>query len=68
MADKTNLNGQKHKAAVDELKEVGLCQRMNRLEQTPTQKWKLVPGTTYYITRIFPMLLLMIGICSTRLG
>jgi len=41
MADKTNLNVQELKAALDEFAEAGLWQRKNRLEGTPTRKRKL---------------------------
>jgi len=56
MADKTNLDGQKIKAALDEFAEVVLCRKMNMLEETPTKKWKLVPVGMYFIA---PMLLLL---------
>jgi len=64
MADKTNLDGQKLKAALDEFAEVGLHQRMNRLEETPTKKRKLVHIGMYFIA---PMLLLLfLMMCRSR--
>jgi len=64
MADKTNLDGQKLNAALDEFVEVGLCQRKNRLEETLAKERKLVDVGTYFIT---PMLLLLfLMICRYR--
>jgi hypothetical protein len=63
MADKTNLDGQKLKAALDEFAEVGLRRRKNRLEETPTKKRKLVHVGMYFIA---PMLLLLFLMCRSR--
>jgi hypothetical protein len=64
MADKTNLDGQKRKAALDKFGEVGLRQMKNRLEETPTKKRKLVHGGLYCIA---PMLLfLFLMLCRSR--
>jgi len=49
MADKTNLDGQKLKAALDEFAGVALLRRKNRLEETPTRKRKLVYVGMYFI-------------------
>jgi len=64
MADKTNLDGQKLKAALDEFAEVGLRQRMNRLEETPTKKRKLVHIGMYFIALM--LLLLFLMMCRSR--
>jgi hypothetical protein len=64
MADKTNLDGQKLKAALDEFGEVGLRRQKNRLEETPTKKRKLVLVVMYFIA---PMLLvLFLKMCRSR--
>jgi hypothetical protein len=64
MADKTNLDGQKLMAALDEFAEVGLRRRKNRLEETPTKKRKLVHVGMYFIA---PMLLLLfLMMCRSR--
>jgi len=64
MADKTNLDGQKFKAALDEFAEVGLRRRKNRLEETPTKKRKLLHVGMYFIA---PMLLLLfLMMCRSR--
>jgi len=49
MADKTNLDGQKLKAALDEFAGVALLQRKNRLAETPTRKSKLMHVGMYFI-------------------
>jgi len=54
MADKTNLDGQKLKAALDASAEVGLRRRKNRGEVTPSKKRKLTNVGMYFIA---PMLL-----------
>jgi len=54
MADKTNLDGQKQRAALDEFVENGLLRRKNWLDETPTKKRKLVHVGMYFIA---PMLL-----------
>jgi len=64
MADKTNLDGQKLKAALDEFVEVDLRRRKNRLEETLTKNRKLVHVGIYFIA---PMLLLLfLMICRSR--
>jgi len=64
MADKTNLDGQKLKAALDEFAEFGHRRRKNRIEETPTKKRKLVHVGTYSIA---PMLLLLfLMMCRSR--
>jgi len=54
MANKTNLNGQKPKAALDIFADIGLRRRKNRINDTPTFKKTLVHCGMYFIT---PMLL-----------
>jgi hypothetical protein len=44
------MNGQKLKAALDGLSEVGLRRMKNRLEATPTKMRKLVYVGLYFIT------------------
>ena len=56
MAVKTNLAGQTLKVALDEFAEFGLCWKKNRLEETPTMKWKFMHVCMYFIA---PMLLLL---------
>jgi len=64
MADKTNFDGQKLKAALDEFAEVGHCRRKNRLEETLIKKRKLVHDGIYFIA---PMLLLLfLMMCRSR--
>ncbi|KAF8533638.1 hypothetical protein BDD12DRAFT_898353 [Trichophaea hybrida] len=41
-ADKTILDGQKLKAALDKFAEVGLCRRNDRIDETPTTRRKSV--------------------------
>jgi hypothetical protein len=65
MADKTNLDCQRLEAALDEFGEVGLRRRKNRLEETPTKKWKLLQVGMYFNA---PMLLLLFQmICRSRM-
>ena len=64
MADKTNLDGQKLKAALNEFAEVGLRQREHRLEETPIQKRKLVHIGMYFIGPMLVLLFLMM--CRSR--
>jgi hypothetical protein len=54
MVDKTNLDGQRLEATLDQFAEVGLHRRENRLEETPTKKWKLLQVGMNFIA---PMLL-----------
>jgi hypothetical protein len=64
MAEKTNLDGQKLKAALDEFTEDGLRPRKNRFEATPTKKRKLMHVGMYFIA---PMLLLLfLLMCRSR--
>jgi hypothetical protein len=42
MADKINLHGQKLKVELDGCEEVHLCHRNNRLNETPTNKRKVM--------------------------
>jgi len=53
MADKTNLDGRRLKAALDELAEVGLPQTKNSLEETSTKKRKLVHVGMYSSPQCF---------------
>ena len=55
MADKTNLDGQKHKAVLDKLVDVGPSQRKNMIDETATKKWTHVHVHVCFIS---PMLLL----------
>jgi hypothetical protein len=64
MADKTNLDGQKLKAALDEFADVGLRRRKNRLEETPIKKRKLVHVGMYSMAPMLLLLLLMM--CRSR--
>jgi len=64
MAENTNLNGQKLKAAPGEFAEVGLRRRRDRAEETPTRKRKLVHVGMYFITP--KLLLLFLMMCRSR--
>jgi len=57
MADKTNLDGQRLQAALDEFAEVGSGRMNNRLERTLTKKKQLVHDGMYFIAPILPLLL-----------
>jgi hypothetical protein len=59
MADKTMLDGQKLKAALDEFAEFGLRRRKNRLEETPTKKRKLMHVGMYFIALMLVLLFLV---------
>jgi hypothetical protein len=59
MADKTNLNGQKLKAALDEFAEVGLRRSNNRLKETLTKKRKLMHVGMYFIALMLLLPFLM---------
>jgi hypothetical protein len=61
MADKTNLDGQKLKAALNGFVEVGLRRRKNKLEETPTRKRKLMHVGMYFIAPMLLLLFLMMG-------
>jgi hypothetical protein len=61
MADKTNLDGQKLKAALNGFVEVGLRRRKNKLEETPTRKSKLMHVGMYFIAPMLLLLFLMMG-------
>ena len=54
MANKTNLDAQKPKAALDTFADIGLRRRKNMIKDTPTYKKTLVHFGMYFIT---PMLL-----------
>jgi len=64
MADKTNLDVPKLKAALDVFTEVHLRKRRNRLEETPTKKRKLVHVGMYFIALM--LLLLFLIMCRYR--
>jgi hypothetical protein len=64
MADKTNLDGQKLKSALDEFVQVGLRRRKNRPEENPTKKSTLVHLRIYFIAPI--LLLLFLMMCRSR--
>jgi hypothetical protein len=64
MADKTNLDGHKQKAAMDEFAEVGFSQRKNRLEETLTKRRTLMNLGWYFIALILPVLFLIM--CTSR--
>ena len=64
MADKTNLDGRKLKAALDEFSEVGLRQRMNRVQESLTKKTKLVHVGMYFIALMLRLHFLMM--CRSR--
>jgi len=64
MADKTNLDGQKPKAAVDEIGEDALRGQTNRLEETPTKKRTLV-HLGMYITALM-LLFILLMMCRSR--
>jgi len=59
IADNTNLDGQRHKAALDEFPEVGFCRRKNGIDETPNKEWKFMHVGMYFIT---PMMLLLFPI------
>jgi len=64
MADKTNLEGQKLRAALDNFGEVDLPGRKNTFEETLTKMRKLVQVGMYFIA---PMLLLLfLMMCRSR--
>jgi len=52
MVEKTNLDGQKIKAVLDQFAESSLRQRKNRLEETPTKKRKLEHVGMYFIAQV----------------
>jgi len=64
MADKTNLDSQKLKSALNEFMEVGIRQRGNRLEETPTKKRNLLHIGMYFIALM--LLLLFLMMCRSR--
>jgi len=64
MADKPNLDGHKLKAALDEFAEVGLRERNNWLDKTPTKKRRLVHVGMYFMTPMHLLLILMM--CRQR--
>jgi len=68
MADKTNLNGQKLKTALDEYLEVGLCWMTNWLKYTPPKMWNLVHVGMYFIAPMLCFLPLMMCRYRRRWG
>ena len=64
MADKTNLDCQIPKAAVDEIGEDALRGQTNRLEETPTKKRTLV-HLGMYITALM-LLFIFLMMCRSR--
>jgi hypothetical protein len=65
IADKTNLDGEKLEAALDEFGEVRLRRRIIRPEETPTSKRKLMHIGMYFVA---PMLLLrFLMMCRSRI-
>jgi len=64
MSDNPNLHGQKLYATLDEVTEVGICRRKNRLEETPTNKSKLVQLGVHSFPPM--LLLLLVMICRYR--
>jgi len=59
MADKTNVDGQKHKAALDQFVEVGVRPGKKRINETTTKKGKFVHVGMYFIALMLLMLFLM---------
>jgi hypothetical protein len=59
MADETNLDCQKLKAAQDELAEVDFRRRKYQLVETPTKKRKLVHIGMYFIAPMLHLLFLI---------
>jgi len=64
MADNTNLDGHKLKAALHEFAEVGLLWRKQMLKVTPTKKMNLLHVGMYIIARTLFLLLVMM--CRSR--
>lgn len=58
MVDKTILDGQKSKPALDEFDEINLCHSKNRIDETPTEKRNFVHVGMYFISQILLLLLL----------
>ena len=63
-ADMTNLDGENLKAALAEFADVGLHQRNDTLEETPTNKKKLVHIAAKFISLMLPLLFVMM--CRSR--
>jgi len=61
MADKTNLDGQKLKAALDKFVESGVHEGNNMLYETATRKWNLVHIGVYFISPMWLLLFMMMG-------
>jgi hypothetical protein len=57
MPNKTNLDGQKLKAALDKFADIGFLKRKNQIEETLTKKSKLMHVGMNFIA---PMLLLLV--------
>jgi len=68
MPDKTNLDGQNLKAALDKFAEDGLRRRRNRLEETLTKKRKLMHLGMYFIAPMLFLLFLMMCRFRRRRG
>jgi len=64
MAEKTNLDGQKLKPALDEFSEVGLYRSNDQLEETPTTKSKLMHIGMYFVALM--VLLFFFMMCRYR--
>jgi hypothetical protein len=60
MPDKINLEGQKLKAALDKIEQVGLRRMMNLLEESLAKKTNLVHTVMYLIAPMLLCLLLLI--------
>jgi len=66
MADKTNLDGEKLKAALHQFAEVGLCRRKNWPDKTLTKKKKLQNGGMYFIASMLLLFFLVVGTFRRR--
>jgi len=64
IADKTNLDSQKLKTVLKEFTEVGLHDRINRINETPTEKGIRMQIGMYFIAAIH--LLLFLIMCRYR--
>jgi len=59
LADKTHLDGQRVKAALDEFGEVGLGRRKNGIDETPTTKMTFIHIGMYFIAQMLCSLFLI---------
>lgn len=57
--DRTNCNGENHKASPDKFAYVGIRRRKNWLQESPTWKWNLVHIGMYFIGSMLLLLFLM---------